>query len=242
MIDLILVGIIGVVTWCVAAEGAWGAILVLFSVILGGLFATNFFETVAALIEGSFPSWANQADVIAFLLLFGVSVFVLRLMFDNIAKLEVPLNPTAYKLVCWGAGLISGYVTMAIMLTALHTAPFPREFMGFKPERRNFMEVAAPDRQWLGFVQHTTEKLFPVHMRIQDPKRELKGHRVFDGELRALKGYENGTYLATFILRYATRREMNESKPVQGAGGGLLVPSATDQTAPPPASPPTGSF
>src|SRR5690606_35794892 len=41
MIDIFLIAIVAVVTWCVASEGAWGAALTLFSVVFAGLLAMN---------------------------------------------------------------------------------------------------------------------------------------------------------------------------------------------------------
>ena len=42
-------------------------------------------------------------------------------------------------------------------MTALHVAPLPREFMGFRPERKNLFDFAAPDRQWLALTQYVSE-------------------------------------------------------------------------------------
>ena len=46
----------------------------------------------------------------------------------------------------WTCGLATGYVTVAFLLTALHTAPLPREFLGFSGEKKNFFGIGA-DRQ-----------------------------------------------------------------------------------------------
>lgn len=116
--------------------------------------------------------------------------------------------PTLDQVGRWFFGALTGYVTMAILLTALHTAPLPREFMGFKPERSNFFGMA-PDRQWLGFVQYVTEKPF-ARIMFQDPSsKELVAH-AFDGKYEVLgdksSPYPN-TIWPSFPIRYAMRRD-----------------------------------
>ena len=71
-------------------------------------------------------------------------------------------------------------MTMAILLTSLHTAPLPREFMAFAPERSNFFG-SAPDRQWLGFTQYVSEK--PLATMVRNPSGGKNSYmpRIFDG-------------------------------------------------------------
>jgi hypothetical protein len=78
--------------------------------------------------------------------------------------------------------------------------------MGFTPERKNFFGMTAPDREWLGFTQYVSEK----SLRSSTPGR------IFDGgQLRLGEGGNEKT-LATFPIRYATRRDMISI----GLGGG----------------------
>ena len=225
MIDVLLLVILAAVTWCVASEGAWGAGLTFLSVLLAGLLAMNYFEPVAGWLE-SFDrtsiAWSQRTDVIALLGLFVVFVFLLRLMTDRLAPTFMVIQSLAYEIGRWSLGLATGYLTMAILLTALHTAPFPRwvtaqgvqEFIpGFTAERQNFFNMAAPDRQWLGFVQYVS-------------RRSLPRGRVFDGP-RFPAGDYTADYWPSFPIRYASRREQIGGRPVSvsspgsGEGGGL---------------------
>jgi uncharacterized membrane protein YgcG len=169
----------------------------------------NFFEPLAAMLESQLPSWRNRVDLIALVVLFGVFTTLIRVGTDHIAPTMIEIHPTAYQVIRWAFGLVTGYVTMAILLTALHTAPLQREFLGFKPERMNLFGSAAPDRQWLAFTQHVSEDVF------RRPHR-----RIFDGLLFDLPGKRppETTPLATFAIRYASRR--------QRASGGLPPPSS----------------
>jgi uncharacterized membrane protein required for colicin V production len=197
MIDFALLVIIAFVTWSVAAEGAWGAVAVFLSVIFAGLIAMNFFEPVANLMEYYLPDWSYRFDFIALLVLFGGSVFLLRLMSEKIAPGFIAVHGRLYDVLRFGFALLTGYVTAAFLLAALHTAPLPREFMGFTPERKNFFGVTAPDREWLGFVQYASEK------SMQSSERG----RIFDGtQLPPMEGHAN-EFWPTYIMRYASRRD-----------------------------------
>jgi hypothetical protein len=55
-----------------------------------------------------------------------------------------------------GTGAGHAVITMAILLTALHARRLPREFMGFRPERKT-CSISPPDRQWLALTQYVSE-------------------------------------------------------------------------------------
>ncbi|MFN0195791.1 MAG: CvpA family protein [Planctomycetaceae bacterium] len=198
MIDILLLIVLGVVTWCVAGEGAVGAALIFFSVLFAGLLAMNFFEPVAALLESisSNSSWVALCDITALLGLFGLLAFGLRAATEYYSPTYIQVPNLMHHIGRWGFGVMTGYLSMAIVLTALHTSPFPREFIGFKPERKNFLNFSAPDRQWLGFVQYVSE----TSLR--------KGEsNIFDGPKYALPGQTNNTW-PSFPIRYAYRRQV----------------------------------
>lgn len=210
IINLLLLLIFGVVTWCVASEGAWGAGIVMLSVIFSGLLAMNFFESLAVALEGTLPS--DYADVVALTGLFTGFVFLIRLGTERIAPTEIELPAPVYQAGRWGFAAVAGYVTMAFLLTALHTAPLPREFVGFRPERKNFLGITAPDRQWLGFTQHVSEKVFRNHVGGRP--------RVFDGNLMKLPGRKD-TIWPTFPIRYASRRARGAGEAGATSSSGL---------------------
>jgi len=211
MIDFAILVIIAFVTWNVAAEGAWGAAAVFLSVVFAGLIAMNFFEPFANLLEYYLPDWSYRFDFISLLVLFAGSVFLLRLMSEKIAPGFIAVHSRLYDVCRFGFALMTGYVTAAFLLAALHTAPLPREFMGFTPERKNFFGATAPDREWLGFVQYVSEK----SMRSSDDGR------IFDGtQLPPMEGHVNQIW-PTYIMRYASRRDGYAA----ATGGGTTTPS-----------------
>jgi len=208
----LLLLVFGIVTWCVASEGAWGAGIILLCVVFSGLLAMNFFEPLAIGLDGMLP--AGYADIVALCLLFTGFVSLLRVATEWIAPIDIELPAPVYQAGRWGFAVITGYVTMAFLLTALHTAPLPREFAGFKPERKNLLNMVAPDRQWLGFTQYVSEHAL---------RNSVAGRRrVFDGLEFRRPGRPNDTLWAAFPIRYATRRELISGAASSSSSGNSL--------------------
>lgn len=210
IIDIILILVIALVAWSVVGEGPWGSALKFLAVLFSGLLAMNFFEPLAAFLESQIPEYGSFADVVSLVGLFALLVFLCQLAVDQISPTSIELEGIVYQLAKWVFPLATGYLTAAILLTALHTAPLPREFFGFTPERKNLFNLAAPDRQWLGFTQHVSEKV-------------LRNGRVFDGQEFTSPGNRQRMVLPSFAIRYATRRD-------QLARGGAAPPPVVAPT------------
>ena len=231
IIDIVMLVILGIVTWCVAGEGAFGAASNCVIVIIAGLLAMNFFEPAAVvgqkIIGGG--AWPVRWDVIALVGLFTFFVLGLRFVLERVAPRYHHMQGTANEVGRWLFGLICGYMTIAFLMTALHTAPFPRNFADFEPEDNNFFGLA-PDRQWLGFTQFTSETLFtkgsgrmfdgPVSDFIQGPATEAKN-----------------TVWPSFPIRYAQRREQFSGGALAAGGG---APQQQQQPSVQPAQPTGG--
>ena len=222
IIDLLLLAVLGLVTWCVASDGAWSAAFTFLSVLFAGLLAMNFFEPLAAFLENNVSasaSWSYRWDFIALVGLFSGLVFGLRYLTEYLAPTFMNVHPLVYEAGRWSMAFATGWVTIAFLLTALHTAPLPRkvdstsvkEFLQFQAERGNFFGFA-PDRQWLGFTQYVSRASMP-----RSPEA-----RIFDGP-SFVAGDHSGIW-PSFPIRYATRREDLAGGPVSvPAGGGELI-------------------
>ena len=213
LFGFLLLCLVAAVGWCVASEGAWGAAIHFFCVLFAGLLTMSFFELAASPLEKMGRTIAPFADFLAFFGLFGLFTFLLRLATDQLAPTQIELDASVFQIARRVFAVASGYTTMAIVLTGLHTAPLPREFLGFKPEARNLFDAAAPDRQWLGFTQWVSENV-------------LWSGRVFDGPIAKVEGTSQ-TVWPSFPIRYATKR---------ADYGGARKAS----TAPPPSAPSSG--
>lgn len=233
MLDILLIAILGVVTWCVASEGVWGAALVFFSTLLGGLLAMNFFEPFAiALSSGGTADY--YWDFLCLVGLFAACVTGLRLATEHLMPLYVEVMPLLYDVGRWVFAAGTGYVTMAFLAAAIHTAPLPREFLGFVPEQKMLFGLA-PDRQWLALTQYVSERIY-TNGRIFDGERSP----LVTEEVRAATDPETRRQMlatwSSFPMRYAVRRE-------QFMTGAPPSGDATTTTAAPPSAgaPPPGS-
>lgn len=235
VIDIVLLGILGITTYLVAVDGPWNAILAFFSVIFGGLLAMNFFEPLAGLIAAQSRDMADRADFISLVGLFALFVFLIRLGLEQVAPSNIELPDLAYKIGSWGFGFATAYVTVAVLCTSLHTAPMPRKFLGFAPERKNLIGITAPDIQWLAFTQHVTENVFARRYAIINENKETETtYRNFDGLRVMFPSRHVSEYLPTFVIRYASRRQRIEGRPAMVAPP-VVPASSTGAPAPGPA-------
>ena len=215
MIDLALLAVFAGVTYCVAAEGALGAVTTLLVTLFSGLLATNYFEPLAGVLERNVGFLQGRADEVALLGLFVALVFGGRLACEHIAPSLLEVHTLAYEVLRWVCGAGTGYVTAALLLVALHTAPLPRSFYGFAPDRMNFFGALAPDRDWLGFAHRVTGGPFAKDQLITVGDHTASVPKAFDGRTALHWGVgpeQTGgvppekVVMPSFLLRYADRR------------------------------------
>ncbi len=241
MIDLILIAVVAGVAFMVSNDGAWSAGVTFLSVVLAGLVAMNFYEPAAIFLAKTVREWDDKWDMITLVGLFIAFVFAFRMGTERIAPTYIQVPGIVDTIGRYLFGAAAGYVTMAFLLTALHTAPLPREFLGFKPERANLFNMAAPDRQWIAFVQYISEKsLARFDLGLQVSGLSTTPHS-FDGRYELVgeqsSPYPNNTW-SSFPIRYATRRALlyggaaapviptAAPRPVGGGGGAVPAPVA----------------
>lgn len=246
-----LVLIIGIVTWLLSMEGAWGAASSFLCVLIAGLLAMNYFEPLALYLTFFVPAIAEYADFVALVGLFGGLTFGLRELTAWLSPVDIRLPDLFDTIGKWVFSAVTGYVTMAILLTSLHTAPLPRDFFDFHPETPAFLGLA-PDRQWLGFVQYVSENSLKRSIQVKDPltgmpvadpvtQLPLTMPNIFDGQYRRVgdpQAPHPNTIWSSFPIRYAMRRSQIEQ-------GGLASATAAPAAAPAPTSgsaPAAGGF
>ncbi|WP_206028413.1 CvpA family protein [Thalassoroseus pseudoceratinae] len=238
MIAFILLGIMALVAWCVAGEGPWGAGITFLCVLFAGLLAMNFFEPLADMLASitNTGMWLYRWDYIALVGLFAAFVFGLREISNRLVPTFFQTEEIIYEIGRWGFGVLTGYVTMAFLLTALHTAPLPRtvtktgivEFLGFQAEKGNLFGFH-PDRQWLGFTRFVSARGFA---RSDEQNR-------FDNPIYRIGGQGGpDNPWPSFPIRYAARREQLGGQvvaaPVPTTNPGPTNPSPTNNNAPAP--------
>ncbi|GIX03879.1 MAG: hypothetical protein KatS3mg113_0885 [Planctomycetaceae bacterium] len=247
MIDTVLAAILIGVAYLSSSDGAWNAGVNFLCALLAGLLAMNFFEPLAIFLTRIVPEWGSRWDMICLLGLFAGFVYLLRLLSEQLAPVYIPVSALIEQLGRWLFAGLTGYLTMAIVLTALHTTPLPREFWGFRPERANLFNLAAPDRQWLGFVQYVTEHALARYDLNVGYRNGRPVPHAFDGTFFQLgepqQPYPNDIW-PSFPIRYATRREVLSGGMVMTSnaglpGGGGSAPATSPSISPPSVTPNT---
>jgi uncharacterized membrane protein required for colicin V production len=125
MIPVVLLVVLAIITWVVASEGIWGSAITFLSAVFAGLIAMNFFEPVAGMLDAQVPSWRNRFDFLALVGIFAIVVSVMRELAARIAPVSIEVHPYFYQGGRWVFAAATGYVTVGILLTAIHTVNIP---------------------------------------------------------------------------------------------------------------------
>lgn len=156
---LFLLGIFALTFRWFAPKSVWTIAAGIPSVVVAGLFATNFFEPMAqafARRSGPFGFLGTEADCFLFLVMFlGSAAILCNLM---AAFPDPPRLPESFELQARLilASIVS-YIVMAITLTACDTSPRMQSIMNLRPNSRPLLGLLAPDVHWLGFVAATAD-------------------------------------------------------------------------------------
>ena len=178
MIDLLIVAVIGGIAFLVAQDGALGAVTTFFCVTAGGAVHDELLRAAGrAAVSKAGPFFALRGDVIALLGLFAVTVTGMRLACEQIAPRMLQLPTLPYEVLRWGFGAATGYVTVGILLVAVHVSPLPRQFWGFTPERKNILAFDDPAWRWLGFTRYATDNAYARRKTFRDQGGAGTGHR-----------------------------------------------------------------
>jgi hypothetical protein len=193
-LDLVVVVLIAGMTYAVASEGLWGAALMFFNVLFSALVAFNFYEPLASLLATNVNAMAGFADTLCLLLIFAITLLILRLTTDSLGPTMVRFPQAIYHVGRWLFALMGASLTMAILLLALHTAPIhKRMFYGAYPYDKKPPFGMGLDWKWLGFFQYSSGNVFARHNpeNPSDPFGEYGTARVFDPRGRWLIDHQN---------------------------------------------------
>ncbi len=216
--------------YALTSEGLWGAALMFFNVVFGGLVAFNFYEPLAALIDKTGIGW-GFSDTLSMLGIFCAATGILRMTTETIAPSMVRFPPAVYHAGRLIFGLAGAAVTMAIVLLAFHAAPVHKKILNVIRYDTKPPFGMGFDHQWLGFFQHSTGAIFAQYGQGQrDPFMEY-GHgaggqryavKVFDPRAEWLIIHEEARPYGTgsILGDEAAGGDATTAAPAQGAGAG----------------------
>ncbi len=213
VIDLVFAFLILLMTYAVSSEGLWGAALMFFNVLFGGLIAFNFYEPLAKLIDSTGIGW-GFSDTLSLLSIFCVAVMLLRMTTETLAPAMVRFPVPIYHAGRLFFALATSLVTMAILILAFHCAPVNKKVFGAIDYKYKPPFGMGLDHQWLGFFQHTTGTIFARYgSGTRDPYKEYGGSgsqriavRVFDPR-------------ATWLLNHQEARPYGQAPILEDGGG-----------------------
>lgn len=193
VVNLGLVVVILGLTYAIMSEGLWGAALIFFNVLFASVIAFNFYEPLAKLIADNAGSWSyGYADLVCLLVLFLVSLVILRLTTDSLGPTMIRFPIPVYHAGRILFGLGAALVATAFMLICFHTAPVHKKIfnvVGYDTRPPFGMGL---DHRFLAFFQHTSGYPFSTYDETAfDPFNEFPNRRVFDPEGRWLIDHED---------------------------------------------------
>jgi hypothetical protein len=228
VINMIVAVVILGVTYALASEGLWGAALMFFNVLFGGLIAFNFYEPLAKLVADNAPLLSGFADTGCLFSLFLVSTFLLRLTTETLGPAMVRFPAPLYHLGRWAFALGCSLITMAIILLAFDTAPVHKKIFSVIDYKTLIPFGLGLERQWLAFFQYTTGQVFVTHTPdTRDPFGQYGDAKVFDPR-------------AEWLLNHQEARPYGIESILEPGAGEAAAPAAGGAPggAPPPAAPP----
>lgn len=146
-------------------EGIFTAVTMCVNVFLAGLFTFNFWEPLADVFDPVFAKsfLAGYEDMLVMLLLFSVSLGVLRVLTNNLSTTQVEFQPLLQQFGGAAFGLITGYFVSGILLCMMQTLPWHESFMNFEPRRSDeptLRSFLPPDRVWLALMHRAGAAAF----------------------------------------------------------------------------------
>ena len=141
-------------------EGMWSNCLTLVNTLMSALVAMNYWEPAADFLTEKMPTYTYLTDYLAMWLIFFLCVAVMRAATAFLSRTQVRFIPPIEQAGRVISVFLIGWIMVCFTLTTLHTAPLARTAIrgSFQPTpmANNFLGLA-PDRMWLGYVQHRSQ-------------------------------------------------------------------------------------
>lgn len=167
-------------------EGTWSNCLTLVNVVFAMLVAWNYWEPAADFMETKMGSFTYVLDYLCVWFIFFLSYIVLRAATDGLSRTQVKFKMPVEQAGRVISVFLIGWLMVCFTLATMHMSPLARTAIRgeFQPEpmANNFLGMA-PDRMWLGYVQHRSKNALSSSPTV-----------VFDPE-------------SEFIFKYGGRRE-----------------------------------
>lgn len=230
-INLLIALLILGMTYAISSEGLWGAALMFFNVLFGGVIAFNFYEPLAKLLADNVSFLAGFADTLCLFGLFIVATLLLRLTTETLAPAMVRFPTPLYHLGRLFFALACSLATMAILLLGFDTAPVHKKIFGVVDYKAMVPFGLGLERHWLSFFQYTTGQVFVTHVPgSRDPFDQYGDAKVFDPRAEWLLIHQEARPFGDESILTDEQGGGAPAAPAQGQGGGA-PPAAAEGAA-----------
>ena len=234
IVDLCVFALLGGITYALMSEGLWGAALMFFNVLFAALISFNFYEPLAQLIidQVGNATVSSFADSLSMMLLFIVSLLLLRLATESVSPAMVRFPTPLYHLGRVIFALGGAMIMMGMLLLGYQAAPVQKKILGvwdFKHKVFNMENFGRFDRDFLAFFQYTSGYTFADNGKGDpDPAKEFPARpRLFDPR-------------AEWLLVHQQARPYGTEAILEEASEGGSTPAPAGGEAPPPPTGPSG--
>ena len=179
-------------------NGLFTSVGMLLMVFVSGFIAFGFWEPIADFLDPVFQNsaLAGCEDLIALILLFSVTLFMLRLAANYLAPDMIDQHGVLQHFGAAAIGLVTGYFVAGFLICAMETLPLDERFMAFEPRvpgEPAYRSVFPSDRVWLAMMRHAGA--VPLSWKEDNPEASssLERYTTFDRD-------------GTFELRYMRYR------------------------------------
>jgi len=192
LIALLLMTVFGLVTFFVARQGLWTALVMFPSVLVAATLATAWHGWVAERLSGVFPNYANLFDLLSIHFLFFFLFGLMREVTDRVSRTRVTFPKLVDQIGGPVVAVFVGWTVMAFLAASLHVAAVRRDDVQPTPSARMLFGLS-PDRAWLQWMRGSS-----MHGPFGNRESPFDEH-------------------ADFIIRHAARRHSIEQAVSKGA-------------------------
>ena len=225
IVDLCVLALVAGVTYALMSEGLWGSALMFFNVLFAALIAFNFYEPLAQLLVDNVEAVANFADSICMMVLFVVSLLLLRLATESLSPSMVRFPTPLYHLgrVIFGVG--GAVIAVAMLLLGYQASPVQKKMLGvwdYKHKVFNQENFGRFDRDFLAFFQYTTGYTFARNGAGEtDPGREFPARPIlFDPRAEWLLVHQQARPYGTEAILEESAEAAPSAAPASGGNPG----------------------
>lgn len=166
-------------TYALSSEGLWGAALMFFNALFAAMITMNFYEPLAQLIATNLDFLSGYADALCILVIFTVSLLILRLITENLAPAMVRYPMPLYHAGRFVFAVLGSAVTMGMLLIALDASPVNKKILGSMDYKSVPFFKVRFDKEILALFQWSTGYVF-TRNGPPDPYKEFGNVRAFD--------------------------------------------------------------